>query len=55
LAELIIEGLRPLQSRYRELTADPDYIDSLLAGAALKLRLLAEKTLTTVKEKMGLG
>jgi tryptophanyl-tRNA synthetase len=55
LAELIIEGLRPLQSRYRELTADRNYIDSLLAGAALKLRLLAEKTLTAVKDKMGLG
>lgn len=55
LAELIIEGLRPLQSRYRELTADPNYIDSLLDGAALKLKLVAERTLTIVKDKVGLG
>jgi len=55
LAELVIESLRPLQSRYRELTADPAYVDSVLAGAALKLRLLAERTLKTVKERVGLG
>jgi tryptophanyl-tRNA synthetase len=55
LAELIVESLRPLQSRYRELTADPAYIDSLLDGAAVKLRLVAERTLAIVKHKVGLG
>jgi tryptophanyl-tRNA synthetase len=55
LAEVVIEGLRPLQSRYRELTADPTYIDSLLAEGASKVRPIAEKTLTIVKDKVGLG
>jgi len=55
LAEVIIEGLSPLQSRYRELTSDPGYIDSLVINSADKIRPIAEKTLNTVKEKVGLG
>jgi len=55
LAEVVIEGLHPLQSRYRELTADPTYIDTLLTEGASKVRPIAEKTLTIVKEKVGLG
>ncbi len=55
LGEAIVEGLRPLQSRYRELTADPAYIDSLLAAGAAKARPLAEKTLTAVKNRIGIG
>ncbi len=55
LAEVIIDSLRPLQSRYREFTADPTYIDSLLAEGASRARPLAEKTLTIVKKKVGLG
>lgn len=55
LGEAIVEGLRPLQSRYHELTADPAYIDSLLAAGAAKARPLAEKTLTLVKKRIGIG
>jgi len=55
LAEVIIEGLRPLQSRYQEFTVDSTYIDSLLREGASKLRPIAEKTLNRVKEKVGLG
>jgi len=55
LGEVIVEGLRPLQSRYRELTAEPTHIDSLLAEGASRVRPLAEKTLTAVKNKVGLG
>ncbi len=55
LGEIIVEGLRPLQSRYRELTAEPTHIDSLLAAGASKARPLAEKTLTIVKNKVGVG
>ena len=54
LAEIIIEGLRPLQSRYHQLMADPTRIDSLLAEGAAKVKPIAEKTLTIVKQKMGL-
>jgi len=55
LAEVIIEGLRLFQSRYRESTADPTRIDSWLAEGASKVRSIAEKTLTIVKDKVGLG
>ena len=55
LAEVVIEGLRPLQERYRELTAEPGHIDSILAAGAAKARPLAEKTLAEVKKRVGLG
>lgn len=55
LAELVVESLSPLQSRYRELTADPTYIDSLLTEGASRIRPTAEKTLATVKARVGLG
>ena len=55
LAEVVVEGLHPVQSRYRELTADPQHIDTLLAEGANKVRPAAEKTLTLVKDKVGIG
>ncbi|MDP2931945.1 MAG: tryptophan--tRNA ligase [Chloroflexota bacterium] len=55
LGEIVVEGLRPLQTRYRELTSDPTYIDSLLSEGASRARPLAEKTLAAVKKKVGLG
>jgi tryptophanyl-tRNA synthetase len=55
LAEVVIEGLAPLQKRYRELTADPGYLDSLLSREADKARPMAEKVLNRVKDRIGLG
>jgi tryptophanyl-tRNA synthetase len=55
LAEVVIEGLRPLQERYRELTADPTHIDSILADSANRARPIAEKVLAEAKRKVGLG
>jgi len=55
LAEVVIEGLRPLQERYQELTADPRRIDAILAEGAAKARPLAAKMLTEVKKRVGLG
>ena len=55
LAEVIIEGLRPLQTRYQELTSDPGHIDSLLTEGASNLRPTAEETLGVVKDRIGLG
>lgn len=54
LAEVVSEGLRPLQSRYRELTADPGHIDSLLAAGAARASVIAQETIREVKERMGL-
>ena len=55
LAEVIIEGLGPIKSRYRDLIQNPAHIDRLLAEGASKVRPIAEKTLQTVKDKIGLG
>jgi len=55
LAEVAVEGLRPLQERYQELAAEPGRIDAILAEGAAKARPLAEKTLARVKDKIGLG
>ncbi len=55
LAEITIEKIRPLQSRYRELMAEPGDIDGLLAEGASRIRPIAEKTLAAVKDKIGLG
>jgi len=55
LAEVVVGSLSPLQARYRELTADPTYIDSVLAEGALRVRPTAERTLATVKKRVGLG
>lgn len=55
LAEVIVEGLAPLQKRYQELTADPTRLESLLKEGAEKIRPIAEKTLIKVKNKTGLG
>jgi len=55
LAEVVIEGLRPLQESYRELTAEPGHIDAILAEGAAKARPLADKMLAEVKKRVGLG
>ena len=55
LAEVIVDSLSPLQSRYRELIADPTHLSSLLTGGASRIRPIAEKTLSLVKERVGLG
>jgi len=55
LAEVVVEGLKPVQECYRELTADPQHIDRLLAEGADKVRPTAEKTLALVRERVGIG
>jgi tryptophanyl-tRNA synthetase len=55
LAEIIIENLQPLQSRYRAITAEADYVDSVLSEGASRVRPVAEKTLASVKDTIGLG
>lgn len=55
LAEVVIEALRPLQARYRELTQDPGQIERQLADGAARVLPLATQTLMRVREKVGLG
>ena len=55
LAEVVVEGLRPVQSRYEELTEDPEHMDTLLSEAADRIRPTADRVLTKVKERIGIG
>lgn len=55
LAEVVVESLKPLQEKYKEITKDPEYIDSVLKQGADKLRPMAEKKLNQVQNKIGLG
>ena len=55
LAEVIIEGLKPLQSRFHELIEDAEYINRVLGEGADRVRAAAYHTLSSVKEKVGLG
>ena len=55
LAEVIIEGLRPVRSRHRALMAQAAHIDALLAEGAARVRPIAEQTSAIVRDKIGLG
>lgn len=53
-AEAVVEVLRPIQARYLELEADPAHTASLLATGAAKAGALASRTLTRVRDALGL-
>ena len=54
LAEVIIEGLQPLQKRYAELTRDPETLDGILRAGADYCAAIANRTLADVQHAMGL-
>ena len=55
LAKAIIEFLTPIQKKYHELIDQPDRLRSILDEGAKKVKPLAQKTLSDVKSKIGLG
>ena len=54
VAEMVVASLEPLQQRYREIAADPAYIDSVLRAAAERVTPWANATVDVVKRRMGL-
>jgi tryptophanyl-tRNA synthetase len=54
VAEAVIGRLEPLQRRYREVTADPAYIEGILARGREHVLPMAEDTIRKVKVAMGL-
>jgi len=54
LAEAINSTLKQIRERRAELAAKPQYIAEVLADGAQRARVIARKTLTEVKQKMGL-
>jgi tryptophanyl-tRNA synthetase len=55
LAEVVVEGLRPLQERYKKITSEKGYLDRIVAEGAAKARPTAQKTLARVQQAVGLG
>ena len=53
VAEAVVELLEPIQSRYRELRADPAELHRLLAVGAEKARASSAPTLALMYERMG--
>ena len=53
LVEVVISEIEPIQARYRELTADPAYIDEVLAESVEQLRPVVDATMDAVRRAMG--
>ena len=54
VAEVVIARLEPIQKRYREVTADPAYIDQVLKQGRDKVLPISEDTMRKAKRAMGL-
>jgi tryptophanyl-tRNA synthetase len=54
IAEAVIARLQPIQRRYREITADCSYIDTVLRRGRDRVMPIAEDTLRKAKRAMGL-
>ncbi len=53
VAEAVINEIKPIQEKYKELSADKSYIDSVIKNGAEKASYIANKTLKKVKKKVG--
>ncbi|MET9144228.1 tryptophan--tRNA ligase [Streptomyces sp. NPDC004042] len=53
-AEAVVEVLRPVQERHRELCADPGYLEQVLRAGAEKARTMARPTVDAAYRAIGL-
>ena len=53
LTEVVIESLRPIQTSYQEIIADPTYLKGVLAQGKEKAGAVAQKTLYRVQDALG--
>lgn len=54
VAETVIEELRPMQEKYKELINNPDYLESIYVKGAKRACDIANKTLEDVYKKVGM-
>lgn len=54
VAEMVATSLEPLQKRYREIIAEPGYLDGILKEGADRVSPIANSTVDLVKKRMGL-
>ena len=53
IGEVVVEELRPLQDKFKELTKNKDYIDSIIKNNGEKAEYYSSKTLRKVQKKVG--
>lgn len=54
VANSVIDKLRPIQDRYKEILEDKEYLEQIYTKGAENARKLASKTLENVKNKIGI-
>jgi tryptophanyl-tRNA synthetase len=54
VAEMVIAQLEPFQERYRRIVSDPGYLAGVLREGAERVAPIANDTVRTVKQRMGL-
>ena len=52
-AEVVVAALQPMQERYRRWAEDPEGLDTILAEGAERARAVAERTMATVRDRIG--
>ena len=55
VVELVVDGLRPLQTEFQRLSADPSSIEGILKDSADRIRPVAQQTMAAANQAMGLG
>jgi tryptophanyl-tRNA synthetase len=54
VAEAVVQGLTPIQERYREIMSDEGYLARVLRESAEKANAIADETVRLVKDRMGI-
>jgi len=54
VAEMVVAKMEPIQAKFREITSDPGYLDSVLQQSFERISPIAKQTVEMVKGHMGL-
>ena len=50
---MVVRALEPIQTRYKEITESPGYLDNLIASGSERASMVADQTLREVREIVG--
>ena len=53
VADAVVELVMPIQQRFQELVHDSEALDAVLGDGAVRARLVAEETMTIVRDRVG--
>lgn len=53
LAELVVDGLKPIRTKFKEIRQDKTYLEEVLKAGEEKAERLAERTMRKVRRKVG--